>query len=48
MPYTRETTMNSFHMRQIHVWEGSNISKQVNPAMTLAFAKLKMVIQDCR
>lgn len=37
--------MNSFYIKQIQVWKGSNISKQANPAMTLASAKLKMVIQ---
>lgn len=47
MPETRETTMNSFYIKQIQVWKGSHISKQVNPAMIGAFAKLKMVIQHC-
>lgn len=44
-PSTRETTMNSFYIKQIHVWQVDDISKQANPAMILAFAKLKMVIQ---
>lgn len=39
--------MNSFYIKQIHVWEVGDISKQANPAMILAFAELKMVIQHC-
>lgn len=46
MPETRETTTNSFYIKQIQVWKGSHISKQENPAMIRVFAKLKLVIQD--
>lgn len=31
MAQTRKTRMNSFYIKQIQVWKGSNISKHVNP-----------------